>query len=348
MIKKLTVCLYIAGTLMIATTLWRMVGLGDSSSAQVNTTEKSYATGWNQKDGSWNYFGNDGHKITGWIKDGENFYYLKDDGSMSVGKVQIKDTMYEFDQKGVLISDSISDETTLPSSVSPTKEKLEAASKYSWFEENGNTYFKGEKSCKAGGANIDGDLYCFDKNGVMQKCVVYTASYGEKFLYGNDGKYIKFNEANAIKEVWASDAITTKSNTDNPAVKLDDSHMMDISQVNSNGKIVNEKGIKATKDKSLSKAEVKGKTLYCRAKQTIELGTIKVSGTDADSSLLPKLIISFKSSDESIAYSGIDMSSKDGFFREIHPRILVYKPGNTTVTIDVNGTQTSFDIVVSE
>lgn len=42
------------------------------------------------------------------------------------------------------------------------------------------------------------------------------------------------------------------------------------------------------------------------------------------------------------------MSSKDGFFKEIHPTLIVYNAGNATATIDVNGTQTSFDIVVSE
>lgn len=348
MTKKLTIGLYIAGTLIILTTLLRMGEWKLNSPAQVNSTEKSYSAGWSQIESSWYYYGNDGKKMKGWIKDGENFYYLKDDGIRSVGKVEIKSIAYEFDPNGALICDSASSETMVPNSVLPTQEKFKSVNKYSWFEDNGNTYFKAENGCVSGAVNIDGDSYSFDKNGVMLKGAVFTASYGEKFLYGNDGKNIKYSEGNIIKRSWDCMVVTTKSSTDNPIVKLDDSHMMDINEVNSNGKIVSEKGIRASKDKFKSNVEVKGKTLYCKPMQTIELGTVVVSGTDADSSLFPNLIVSSKSSDNNIVYAGIEISLNNGFLREIHPRLLVYKPGNSNVTIDVNGTQTSFDIVVSE
>lgn len=354
MIRKLTIGLYIIGTLMILSTLWRIaewkygVGFENTTDAASISSLKTYSAGWNQIGDSWCYFGNDGHKMTGWIKDGGKFYYLKEDGNISVGRVEINGSTYNFGQDGALICDSITDEDTLPSSTTPTREKYKSVSNYSWFDENGNTYFKKEDTMISGQVNIDGDLYYFDKKGVMQKNVIYNTPYGKQMLYGNDGKLIKVSENNMIMKVCAAEAITTKSSTNNSKVKLDDSHLVYINEVDSEGKIVNQKGIIAKKDKSIAKVIVEGNTFYCQPKQTIELGAIKVSGTDEDSTLLPKLIISAKSSDESVAYSGINLILKDGVLSEIHPEILVYKPGKTTITIDVNGTQTSFEIVVNE
>lgn len=348
MIKKITAALYIAAALIMAVTIYGLADLGHRSSPGAAITEKPhYTTGWNQKDNMWYYLSNDGKNMTGWIRDGEKYYYLKDDGSMAVGKVEIKNSIYEFDQNGALICDSIVGDELLPNSVLPSREKLEEASKYSWFEENGNTYFKVDKSFAAGSWDIDGDSYSFDKNGVMLKCVAATSTYEEKVLYGNDGKRIKVNDGNFADEVPCG-VITTKSSTDNSQVLLDDSNMMKISELSSNGKIVNGRGIKAKKDITKLKAETKEKTLYCKPKQIIELGNINVSGTGTDSSLLPSLVILSKSSDESIAYGGIDVSLKDGCINELHPKILAYKEGNTTVTIDVNGIQTTFNIVVGQ
>lgn len=348
MTKKITAALYIAATLMMVWTIWGLVNLGHRDATGVTMTEKSHPiTGWNQKDSMWYYLGNDGKEVTGWIRDGENYYYLKDDGSMSVGKVEIKNSMYEFDQNGVLLCNSIIDNELLPNSILPSKEKFEEAPKCTWFEDNGNTYFRMDKSFASGPLDIDGESYSFDKNGVMLKCVAVTSTYGPKFLYGNDGKYIKVNYGN-LMNMLPYGVIITKSSTDNRKVLLDDSNMMEISQVSSKGEIVDGKGIKATEDITKLQAETKGKTLYCKPKQIVKLGNIKVSGTDANGLLFPRLVIMSKSSDENIAYAGVDASLKDGYINELYPEILVYKAGNTTVTIDVNGTQTTFDIVVSQ
>ncbi|EKQ56102.1 MULTISPECIES: cell wall-binding protein [unclassified Clostridium] len=348
MIKKITVALYIAATLMMVRVIWGLANFGHTDVAGVTMIEKSHpTTGWNQKDSIWYYFGNDGKKVTGWIMDGEKYYYLKNDGSMAVGKVEIKNSIYEFDQNGALLCDTIVDDELVPNSILPSREKFEGSPKYSWFDDNGKTYFRMDKSFAAGPWNIDGESYAFDKNGVMLKCVAVTSTYGAKFLYGNDGKCIKVSYGNLMNELPYG-VMITKSSTDNQKVLLDDSNMMEISEVDSNGEIVYGKGIKATKDITKLQVETKGKTLYCKPKQIVQLGNIKVSGTDTDRSLLPSLVIMSKSTDESIAYAGVDVSLKDGYINELHPKILVYKPGNTTVTIDVNGTQTTFDIVVSQ
>jgi hypothetical protein len=348
MTKKITAALYIAATLMMVWTIWGLANLGHRDNVGVAMKEESRTiAGWNQKDSMWYYFGKDGKKVTGWIKDGDKYYYLKDGGNMAVGKVEIKNSVYEFDQKGVLLCNSIVSDELLPNSILPSREKCEEVAKYGWIEDNGNTYFRMDKNLAAGSWNIDGESYFFDKNGVMGKGVVVTSAYGGKFLYGNDGKCIKINYGD-LGYVLPYGVMITKSSTNNQKVLLNDSNMMEISQVSSDGEIVDGKGIKAKEDITKLQAQTKGKTLYCKPKQIVKLGNIKVSGTDADELLLPSLVIRSESSDESIAYAGVEASLKDGYINELHPKILVYKPGNATITIDVNGTQTTFDIVVSQ
>ncbi|NOW91029.1 hypothetical protein BCD91_003052 [Clostridium beijerinckii] len=348
MIKKVTVALYIAATLIMVRTIWGLANLGHSDATSVTMTEKSQpVTGWNQKDSKWYYLGSDRKRVTGWMRDGEKYYYLKDDGSMAVGKVEINNSTYEFDQSGALLCNYIKGDELLPNSILPSREKVEETSKYNWFDENGNTYFRMGKSVAVGSWDIDGDSYCFDKNGVMLKCVVVTSAYGVEYLYGSDGKCIQVYGSELMNEV-PSGVIITKSDTDNQNVLLDDSNMMEISQLSSNGEIVKGKGIKAAKDKTKMQAETKGKTLYCKPKQIIQLGNIEVSGTDTNNSSFPSLVIVSKSTDDSIAFAGVESSLKDGYLSELHPIILAYKPGDTTVTIDVNGTKTTFDIVVGQ
>ncbi|WP_297422012.1 cell wall-binding protein [Clostridium sp.] len=364
MIKKI-VC-----SLLIATSVIMIVPIGVSAEWKHDNTGwwykegDSYSTGWKQIGDSWYYFGKDGYMKNGWILDGAWWYYLQENGVMATGKVLIKGQTYEFNSNGRWINNGLPNGTTTSdltegintnastsTSKPPSMDKMKKSSDFSWFNENGNTYFKIiDDNYLSNTWNVDGDIYLFDENGVVQKGE-YTDTDGEKYLFGSDGKFIKCISDENYK-LWADCAITTKSSANNFDVTIDDSNMMNIVDVLSEDPAKNGVMIKGDSgyelDKTQPKATVKGKTLYCKTNQSIYLDTIKVSGTDTDKSLFPNLIVISDSSDTSIAYSGIDLGLENGYFRNIYPKIMTKKTGKTTITININGTKTSFDVVVTE
>ena len=356
MTKKLISSILIGLTIMSVCPTGAYAEWKNNSSGWWYDDGDSYYTGWNKVDGKWYHFRNDGYMDKGWIKDGAWWYYLKNNGVMATGELNIGDNLYEFDNSGKWINNdlphgfSISENNAnynedSNTGLKPSKEKLGEVNDFSWFNEKGNTYFKVTNTIFAyGGWNIDGNVYIFDKNGILQKGE-YTVEDGSKYLLGDDGKFVK-GITNEKDELWVQGILTTKSNTSNYDVELDDKNMMDLSYVYSgdttkNGVLVNDKG-------DDTKATVKGKTLYCKTNQSIYLGTIKVKSADSDSKTFPNLLAVSDSTDETIVYPGIDISLEDGFYKDIHPKINTHKPGKATVTINVNGTKTSFDVVVTE
>lgn len=352
MIKKLVCSLLIAVSVITIMPIMVHAEWKQDNTGWWYTNGNSYYTEWKQIDNSWYYFGSDGYMEKGWIKDKAWWYYLQDNGTMATGKVSIKDKTYEFDKSGKWINNGLPSKISSTStSAKPSEEKLKAARDFSWFSENGNTYFKVMDTIYAyGGWNIDGDIYVFDENGVLQKGE-YTGKNGYKYLLGSDGKFIK-GITDENYELWAQGAITTKSTTDNFSVNLDDSHMMDLTCVNSNdpaknGTLIKE-GTGYKLDSTNPKATVDGKTLYCKTDQYIYLGKIEVQSTDSKSSSFPNLLVISSSTDNSIVYTGVDISLEGGFYKSVYPKIMAHKPGKAAVTVNVNGTKTTFDVVVTE
>ncbi len=353
MIKKLIYSLLISVSIIAIMPIGVSAEWKENSSGWWYTEGDAYCTGWKEIDGAWYYFGANGYMEKGWIKDGAWWYYLQDNGVMATNKLTIKDETYEFDNNGRWLNNG------LPAKVKsegvktkqPSEEKMASTPDFSWFNENGNTYFKVTDSIFAsGGWNIDGDIYVFDDDGVLQRGE-YVGGDGSKYLLGNDGEFIK-GITNENDELWVKGALTTKSTIDNYQVNLDDSKMMDSAYVDSedstsSGGVVQNEGVYKL-DSTKHKATIEGKTLYCKTNQSIYLGAIEVESTDYKSSSFPNLIVVCSSSDEKIAYPGIDMSIENGFYRNIQPKIVAYKPGKATITVDVNGTKTSFDVIVTE
>lgn len=361
MIKK------IVSSLLIAASVIAVFPVGASAEWKKDNTGwwyvdgKSYYTGWKQINGAWYYFDKDGYMKTGWILDKAWWYYLQDNGTMTIGKITVKGKEYEFDSNGKWINNGLPKQAATISastitlrnsaSVPPSVEKMKGISNFSWFNENGNTYFKVEENIYIkGGWNIDGNVYIFDENGVLQRGE-YTSASGKKYDLGNDGKVIKCisDESYTLSPQYA---LTTKSSSNNYEVKLDDSNMLDISDINSDDPAKDGVRINGALgnylDKTKLKAKVQEKTLYCKTNQIVDLGIIKVNGINGEASLIPNLIIISQSSDENVAVSGISLSQEDGFYKNIHPSVIANKSGKTTITIDVNGTKTSFDVVVTE
>jgi len=328
MIKKLVL------SLLVVTSVITAMPIGVSAEWRSNDTGwwyssgNHYYTGWRQIDNKWYNFDSSGYMRKGWIQYYGAWYYLQDDGSIATGSIIVGNKAYEFDGNGKLIS------TTAPS-----QDKLNITPKFTWFYENGNTYFKTKNNEYLKGEwNINGGIYAFDKNGILQKGE-YTTPDGKKFLLGYDGKIIKCISDSSYT-LLTGFAVETKSTSDNSVVKLDDSNMMTITSVYSkdpdkNG--INVEGVK-----------VEGQTLYCKTNQNIKLGNIKVIGTDPESTSFPSLVVRTQRSDENVAFSSVNLSMEDSFYKNIQTEIFTHNPGKTTITIDVNGTKTSFDIVVTE
>jgi glucan-binding YG repeat protein len=340
MIKKLVCSLLIVASVVTVMPIGVSAEWKQNSAGWWYSEGSSYYTDWKQIDGSWYNFGKDGYMRRGWIKDGQWWYYLQDNGVMSTGEILIKGKQYNFDNSGRWLLSSISNQTATPKvSAPPSQDKLKITPKFTWFYENGNTYFKTNNNGYLKGEwQINQSIYVFDLNGVLQKGE-YTTSDGKKFLLGYDGKFIKcISDSNFTLRTGF--AIETKSTSDNSVVKLDDSNMMTITSVYSNDAAkngINSEGVK-----------VEGKTLYCKTNQNIKLGNIKVIGTDPEITSFPSLEIKTQRSDKNVAFSSVNLRMEDSFYKNIQTEIFAHNPGRTTITIDVNGTKTSFDVVVTE
>lgn len=328
MVKKLVSSLLIAASVITILPIGASAEWKEDSAGYWYSDGSSYYTGWKEIDNKWYDFGSDGYMRKGWIQDGGAWYYLQDNGSMVTGSTTIANKTYEFDNNGKWVSN-----------LGPSQDKLQATSNFSWFTDNGNTYFKTKDNKYLMGTwNIDGSVYIFDNKGVMQKGK-YTSVEGKEYLFGDDGKFVTCINDKSFRLV-SDAAVTTKSTSNNSVVKLDDSNMLTIVSVFSNDSSKN--GINS------ESVKVEGKTLYCKTNQSIKLGTIKVSGTDADVSSFPNLIIKTDRTDKEVAFPEINLNAEDGFLKDINQTIITHKAGTTTITIDINGTKTSFDIVVTE
>ncbi|WP_252229964.1 cell wall-binding protein [Clostridium sp. ZBS15] len=384
MIKKLASSLLIVASVMAMTQLGVSAAWKSDSTGWWYTEANSYSTGWKQIDGFWYYFDDNGYMKTGWLqnggkwyylvpsgimkigwlKDGSKWYYLDDSGAMLTGKVSVGGTIYEFSNAGNWINTSenkTKDNVSKNNVVSrkPSEEKLKVTSDCSWFEENGNKYFKltGNEYAKEEW-NIDDNIYYFNEDGIMQTGEIIIDD-GVKFHFGSDGKYEKcINKENW--RLYANNGATTgdlsnkwqtKCISKDPKVKFDlDKYPLSMYKVYSSDPektkthIVG-KGMQART--VYDGAEVNGSTLNCRTNETIAMSVLEISNVK-NWSTTPKLLIKASSSDKDIATCSFDLSYADGYVRLLHPYVITHKPGKTTITIDANGTTTSFDVVVTE
>lgn len=95
-----------------------------------------------------------------------------------------KGKLYDFDCNRDRINNFIYNETEFANtSTPPSQDKLKATSNFSWFNENGNTYFKAKDNYYVkSGWNIEVNIYVFGKNGMIQKCE-YQEPIGHILFY---------------------------------------------------------------------------------------------------------------------------------------------------------------------
>lgn len=349
MIKKLISSLLITATLITVLPISASAAWKQDSTGWWYTQGNNYSVGWQKIDGAWYYFDSNGYMKTGWlqdngkwyylvstgmmktswVQDGSTWYYLDDNGAMVTGKVSVNNKVYEFNNNGKWIDTSTTNSNTAPAnnttvttSVSrkPSDEKFKSTSNYSWFEENGHKYFKvDDDGCLLGTWNIDGSMYFFDKDGVMQTGDVIMDN-GSKYMFGSNGVFLQGLAGNV--NAFADSGITTKSTTESKEVKL--------------------------KEHIIS-SKLKGRTLTCRIGETIRVSSIEVTSA-ANENLVPKLLVRSESSNKDVASGGIEVfgTSEHNKKGSVDIYVNAFKPGKSTITIYINGTKTSFDVIVAE
>lgn len=311
MIKKLVTSLIIAVAIVSINPIGVSAAWKNDSNGWWYSEGSNFSTGWKEIDGQWYYFDSNGYMKTGWIQDASTWYYLKDNGTMATADLSIQGKKYKFSSDGKWSG------TLSTTSSPPSDEKLKATNDCSWFTENGNTYFKTTGIYNAGGVwNIDGKIYYFDDNGVMQKGE-NILNDGLKYLFGDDGKLIKCISDESLT-FYPEYAATTYSSTQNKGVTLD------------------------------NKIGIEGNELKSTTNKTIFLGPIMPKSVENDGKVIPSLVVKSTSSNSNVAFCGVEVNNIGGTHVIINPTVITKNPGKAIITIDVNGTKTSFNVVVTK
>ena len=78
----------------------------DSNGVLQDKPEETARTGWQEKDGVWNYYKEDGTPQTGWLQLDGTWYWFAENGAMATGEQEIDGTVYFFDDSGAWQEDS--------------------------------------------------------------------------------------------------------------------------------------------------------------------------------------------------------------------------------------------------
>lgn len=142
-------------------------------------TDNSYTcAAWEKIGGRWYHFDSKGWMQTGWLKDKGKWYYLNKNGAMRTGWLKDKGKWYCLDPKsGKML-------TGLCTFYLPYYDKREM----DWIEKEYRCYFDKNGVMQTGLHWINGDLYCFNKNGDMYTGY-YTDSEGNDYYFYDEGLY---------------------------------------------------------------------------------------------------------------------------------------------------------------
>lgn len=83
LLKKIIACFLIGVSLIAIKPIKANAEWKQNSNGWWNSKGSTYSVGWDNINGSWYYFDNNGYMKTGWLQDGANWYYLNPNGSMA-------------------------------------------------------------------------------------------------------------------------------------------------------------------------------------------------------------------------------------------------------------------------
>ncbi|MDO4647080.1 MAG: hypothetical protein Q4B26_00420 [Eubacteriales bacterium] len=154
------------------------------SGKQYYTDDGTLVTGKEQIEGTWYFFdengvsgaeglhqtsegivctAEDGSIVTGWQTIADDRYYFLPNGNAAIGYTEIDGEGYYFSKQGKLCTGKFTYDGV--NYVADEEGHLQLG----WVEWNGDTYYATEDGLKVGNAVIDGSVYFFNENGVLQK-----------------------------------------------------------------------------------------------------------------------------------------------------------------------------------
>jgi len=129
----------------------------------IGASAVTFAAGWNNSTGNWQYLDNDGNPVSdAWRKSGDYWFYLGSDGNMATNEVvQTNESFYYVNQDGAMVTnqwvafDTVSEDT-------------EADHRWMYFGADGKAYRdKNDKLTISDIRTINGKKYLFDQEGYM-------------------------------------------------------------------------------------------------------------------------------------------------------------------------------------
>ena len=127
----------------------------------IGASAVTFAAGWNNSTGSWQYLDNDGNPVAdAWRKSGDYWFYLGSDGNMAMNEVvQPNNDFYYVNQDGAMVTNQwVAFDTT----------DENADHRWMYFGADGKAYRdKNDKLTISDIKNINGKKYLFDQEGYM-------------------------------------------------------------------------------------------------------------------------------------------------------------------------------------
>ena len=148
----------------------------------IGASAVTFAAGWNNSTGNWQYLDNEGTPVTdAWRKSGDYWFYLGSDGNMAMNEVvQTNNDFYYVNQDGAMV-------TNQWVAFDVDSENGDADHRWMYFGADGKAYRDGnEKLTISDIKNINGKKYLFDQEGYM----LYGWLGAESNLVAGDDAYV--------------------------------------------------------------------------------------------------------------------------------------------------------------
>lgn len=332
--KRMRLTKIIASSLMVASVL-ALNPIGASAEWRQDSTGwwysegSSWATGWRQLNGKWYYFNTSGYMAHDTV----------------IGE-------YKIGSDGAWIQDTASTVNKSVSSVKPTQDKVKSTGNYSWFEENGNKYFKLDNNQYATGwIKIDLGTYYFNQDGVLQTgtFTIDGITYTSKTV--GDAKHGTF-ESIPNAPLTINTAVSTGTYKDgydpikfstptDPTVQVYDleNTLKDI------GSRVFDINMKATNEKV--KYDNNTKTLTIKKGRVVDLGAFELR-SPTEKYQAPAFVAQINSTNSDIVGTGAELGFLDGYVNALGAKVVSKQTGESQVTITANNFSITFNVIVTD
>lgn len=335
--KKLKLTKIIASSLVVASILalspigasaeWKQDSIGWWYTYSNNT----YVKGWKYIDGKYYYFGQDGYMKSNTIVDS---YKLGSDGTW-IGNDPF------------MISNANAQTTK------PSEAKLKETTKYNWFEENGNKYFKsGDDTFATGWAKIDLGTYYFNEYGVLQTGT-FTAG-GKSYTYKpgstpGTGLYETVENAPYINTAYSTDTYKNGEATFTHVVPTDPT--VEVYELDNLMKYLGKNSVRDLNHNMMTTEsnvyDASTNTFTVKKDRLVSTGMYELR-SPGTKYMAPAYKGTVVSSNPDVVDTDIMLGYLDGYTNAFATGIITKKPGKATITITANNFTTTYNVVVTD